>query len=358
MSKDIVFMKHYGHYVLHFYENVFIFFFNKRKKWVLTLSRKYHCFTHRLGSAIRSHNSVLLSAGNGWTKSLQTVYITPGTLGILPFPYAPAIFLTVVMLWEFSVLLSYEFFPPTLYPFLEADLEKRLKEMSFLPRPPQLLWPRALQSAPVFHADNEIMLLIEAQNLLRHKALAPFLVPESISHSRHHAQNSLSHSYFPLFPELFQVLGPVRCKPLLSKTVSYVSQFLVSFFLTFLSPLQSRFPTFHLLHLSVHTDQHHDAGRTCIFTVYGCVFAISTEKCISLWDSHRVVHILDHTISLLVRPNLSTSTIRKELLDISRPIKRKTVSQSSEWHNTALSNYKSHFFSPSYYSTTGFPPWL
>lgn len=86
------------------------------------------------------------------------------------------------------------------------------------------------------HEDNNVACKTtgEEQCLLRQKALSQFLVPQLVSQNRHPAKNSLSH-FLPMFPNLFEVLKPIRCNlPLISQTVFYMSHHLVSFFLRFI----------------------------------------------------------------------------------------------------------------------------
>lgn len=160
----------------------------------------------------------------------------------------------------------------------------------------------------MFHADNEIVLpikFLEKHRIFSDIRFCLHFWSLKVSVTADIMPRTPSHiSTFLFLPELFQILGPIQCRSLLSKTVTYVSHHLVSVFLRFLSPLQSRFPISHLLLQFVHGNQQHQARRTFICTVYGCISAVSTEKCISLWYSHRMVHILDHTTPLLVRPNL------------------------------------------------------
>lgn len=137
----------------------------------------------------------------------------------------------------------------------------------------------------------------------------------------------------------------------LSQTASYVSQHLIYFFLRFLSPFSqgSQSPTswtcLHIETSSIRLEGLVPAGFMGVYlqhlqktaspcgTVTGwCIYW--TTPLLSLWD-------------LVCEPQLSERSCWTYL----SPIKRKTVSQSSEWHKTALPNYKT-----SYYRTTGFPP--
>lgn len=193
------------------------------------------------------------------------------------------------------------------------------------------------------HEDNNVACKTtgEEQCLLRQKALSQFLVPQLVSQNRHPAKNSLSH-FLPMFPNLFEVLKPIRCNlPLISQTVFYMSHHLVSFFLRFIFFPSNKVHThifcicLYIRSNRIRLEEHLSALSTDIHLNH-LQKKVSHCGTVRRWWIYCIIP-LPYPWYLICEPRLSESSCWM----YPNPVKRKTTPPSQEWHHAPLPNHKS-----------------
>lgn len=121
-------------------------------------------------------------------------------------------------------------------------------------------------------------------------------------------------SYLQLFPNQTEVLRSISCN--IFPNSFFHDPPLGPFHHQIFFPLQTKFLFFHLSHMFAQQDQ---SGRAFMCTVYWHTPALSTEKHIYLCYCQETVNMFHYTTSLATTFDLSTSTVRKELLNVPEP---------------------------------------